>query len=121
MKRIMVIASVISLALIGSCTKDKTEEPTPDACAYDTSQLKYNGFIKDIINTNCASDGACHGTPQKPNAGGPYSNYAEVKAKVDNGTFSQQVFVTKDMPQGGSLNECDFKKLQDWVNAGAPE
>jgi len=119
MKRILVFASVISFVFINSCSKDKTEDPDP--CAYDASQLKYSGFIKDIINTNCASDGACHGTPQDANAGGPYSNYAEVKAKVDNGSFSQQVFVTKEMPQGSSLDECDFKKLQDWVNAGAPE
>jgi hypothetical protein len=121
MKRVLVLASVISLGFIGSCSKDKEEDPVTDPCAYDASQLKYTGFIKEIIDRNCASDGACHGTPQQPNAGGPYSNYAEVKAKVDAGTFTQQVFVTKDMPQGGSLSTCDYKKLEDWVHAGAPE
>jgi hypothetical protein len=119
MKRILVLASVISLAFIGSCSKDKTEDPDP--CAYDASQLKYNGFIKDIINTRCASDGACHGTPQGPNAGGEYANYSQVKEKVDNGSFKNRVFDLKDMPQGSSLPECEFKKLHDWVDAGAPE
>lgn len=119
MKKILVTATMISLVLIGSCSKDKEEDPDP--CSYDAGQLKYNGFIKDIINTRCASDGACHGSPQEPNAGGPYSNYAEVKAKVDAGSFANRVFTLKDMPQGSSLPECEYKKLEDWVNAGAPE
>lgn len=119
MKKILVLAGAISMVFIGSCSKDKEKDADP--CAYEASQLKYNGLIKDIINTRCASDGACHGTPQGPNAGGEYINYSQVKAKVDNGSFANRVFVLKDMPQGSSLDECELKKLQDWVNAGAPE
>ena len=121
MKKFLVMSSVIVLAFIGSCSKDKTEDPTTNTCTYDAAQLKYNGFIKDIINTRCANNVACHGTPQQQNAGGAYATYADVKAKVDNGSFANRVFVLKDMPQGSSLPECELKKLQDWVNAGAPE
>jgi len=117
MNRFLALASAIAFfSIIASCTKDKT-----DVCAYDSSQLKYNGFIKDIINTRCSSDGACHGTPQQPDAGGEYTSYDLIKAKVDNGSFKNRVLDIKDMPSGTSLDECEFRKLKDWYDAGAPE
>jgi len=121
MNKILFLATAIAIVSISSCSKDKAEETNPDPCAYDASQLRYNGFIKNIIDTRCASDGACHGTPQGQNAGGEYLTYAEIKAKVDNGSFNNRLFVLKDMPQGSSLSDCELKKLKDWYNAGAPE
>src|SRR5689334_1281687 len=103
---------------ISSCSKDKSEDANP--CTYDASQLKYTGFIKNIIDTKCATTGSCHGTLQGQTGGGEYINYDQVKAKIDNGSFNNRVFNLKDMPQNSSLTECDFKKLKDWVSAGAP-
>jgi hypothetical protein len=119
MRNLFVLSSIVALSFISSCSNDKADDSNP--CAYDASQLKYNGFIKTIINTNCASDGACHGTPQAQDAGGEYLTYDQVKAKIDNGAFRNRVFDLKDMPQGSALSECDFKKLKDWVDAGAPQ
>lgn len=118
MYKILFAATIVAASLIVSCSKDKAEDPDP--CAYESSQLKYTGFIKSIIDTKCASDGACHGSPQGTDAGGEYLTYDQVKAKIDNGTFHNRVFDLKDMPQGSALSECDFKKLKDWVDAGAP-
>jgi hypothetical protein len=118
MKKVLVFASAIALFAIGSCSKDKEDEEDP--CAYDASQLTYNGLIKEIINTRCSSNGACHGTPNT-NAGLEYTNYSQIKAKVDAGSFSNRVFVLQDMPQGSSLDACEMEKLKEWVNAGAPE
>jgi hypothetical protein len=119
MNKILTATAIVAMTFIYSCSKDKAADPDP--CAYDASQLKYTGFIKSIIDTKCASDGACHGTPQGTDAGGEYITYDQIKAKVDNGTFHNRVLDLKDMPQGSSLSDCDYKKLKDWVNAGAPD
>ena len=119
MNKLITLSIFSAVFLIAACSKDKSEDPDP--CAYDASQLKYNGIIKPIIISRCASDGACHGSPQEQNAGGEYMTYAQIKAKIDNNTFHNRVFDLKDMPQGSSLDVCELKKLQDWVNAGAPE
>jgi hypothetical protein len=119
MRKFFMLSAIFAVSAISSCSHDKAEDPNP--CAYDESQLKYNGFIKTIINTNCASDGACHGTPQGTDAGGEYLTYDQVKDKIDAGSFKSRVFDLKDMPQGSALSECDLKKLKDWVDAGAPE
>lgn len=119
MNKLIALIAVGAIATFASCSNDKAEDPDP--CAYDAAQLKYNGFIKTIINTTCASDGACHGTPQEQDAGGEYLTYAQVKEKIDNGSFRNRVLDLKDMPQGSALSTCDFKKIKDWVDAGAPE
>ncbi len=119
MQKIIAIAMVSVLLIVISCTSDKSEDP--NLCAYDAAQLKYNGLIKAIVNTNCAALGSCHGNPQEQNAGGELTSYLLLKEKVDNNSFKNRVFDLKDMPQGSSLGVCDFKQLQDWVNAGAPE
>jgi hypothetical protein len=120
MKKILILSAFFASTIILSCSKDKAEDPDP--CAYEASQLKYNGIIKPIIETKCASDGACHGTPQNAqDAGGEYATYSQVKAKIDAGSFANRVFVLQDMPQGSSLDACEMKKLKDWVDAGAPE
>ena len=46
MNKTHVVAALVAFLAIGSCSKDKAEDPDP--CAYDASQLKYNGFIKRI-------------------------------------------------------------------------
>jgi hypothetical protein len=82
----------------------------------------YGNFVASVMNTNCTFSG-CH------NAGssnGDYTSYAGIKLKVDNGTFANRVFVTKDMPptySSGplSLSDCDIAKLKKWVNSGAPQ
>lgn len=119
MHNIKIFSSIALLAFISSCTNDKAEDPNP--CAYETSALKYNGFIKEIINSDCANSGACHGSPQDQNAGGELTSYAQVKEKINSDAFNNRVFVLKDMPQGSSLSECDMKKLKAWYDAGSPE
>ncbi len=119
MQKTFLLSGLFLLAFIYSCSNDKAEDPNP--CAYESSELKYNGLIKTIINNSCAASGACHGTPQEQDAGGEMTTYALVKAKINDDSFNNRVFVLKDMPQGSSLGECDFKKLKDWYDSGSPE
>ncbi len=117
MNRIFLIVFFFA-CLLNSCTNDKIEV---NPCAYDASDLKYNGLVKNIINTNCAANTDCHGSPQGQHAGGDLTSYAQVKEKITGGSFNNRVFILKDMPQGTELSECDFKRLKDWYEAGYPE
>ena len=121
MRKIFLFSTILAVSGIASCTKDKAVDP--NACNYESSEIKYNGLIKDIINTRCASDGLCHGSPQDAsgNGGGEYTTYDLIKAKVDAGSFNNRLFVLGDMPQGSELSECEMEKLKAWYDAGAPE
>ncbi len=119
MNKILIISIAILLSLCSSCTNDKSEDP--NLCFYEASDLRYTGFIKNVIDANCANYSSCHGTSQSQNAGDDLTSYALVKEKINNGEFYNRVFVMKDMPQGSSLSVCDFKKLKDWYDAGSPE
>jgi hypothetical protein len=78
--------------------------------------------VLGILNTNCTFSG-CHNTGS---VNGDFTSYAGIKLKVDNGTFSNRVLVTKDMPPNytsgpSSLSDCDLIKLKKWINLGAPQ
>lgn len=114
-----VVGYIAIILGLSSCTKDKTEELP--CGGYETSQLKYSGLVRNIINTSCSGNVDCHGTPQSQTGGGDLTTYALVKEKIDNGSFNNRVFILKDMPQGSSLSECDYKIMKDWFDAGAPQ
>ena len=118
MNRTILYSSVLFLGLY-SCTNDKVEDPNP--CSFETADLTYNGIIKSVISSNCANSSACHGTPQDANAGGQLTSYALLQEKINSGAFNNRLFILKDMPMGTSLNECDYKKLKAWYDAGAPQ
>lgn len=106
------------LLVLAGCYYDKEELLYPGAC--DVGDATAAGYwtdtIEPLILSRCAN---CH----FPGGDGPgdLTQYINVKAIVDNGSFQQQVFISKAMPQGGSLSACDLQKLQAWVDAGAPQ
>ncbi len=107
---------IFSLLFLSSCTNRKEEVLEPESC--DTVNVAFSsGPVSTIISTKCAVTG-CHVTGTQ--ASGNFTLYSETKAAVDNGTFAQRVFVIMDMPQVGSLTECELSQLKAWVNAGAP-
>lgn len=106
------------LALITSCTKDKGELVI-DYSNCDTSKITYCSPIRDILIINCGTEAGCHATNESQFS---VFNYKEVKLQVDNGNFNTRVFVNQDMPPAYStLSASDSQKIQDWLNAGAPE
>ena len=82
----------------------------------DSSQFNYSANIAPIIQTNCIG---CHNTNNVK-----IGNYAQLKSQVDNGKFwgvinHKQGFLP--MPSSTfKLSDCDIKKIQKWIAAGAP-
>ena len=89
------------------------------ACYCNVTQFTFNTSIKPILDNACVG---CH----KPGSLGGNINlvgYANVKIQVDNGNLIGSITHTSGfvpMPQGSKLPDCDITKIQNWVNAGAP-
>ena len=81
--------------------------------------VSYARDVKPIIQQNCATSG-CHvaGFPD-----GDFTQYAPLKAKVDNGSFKNSVidWNAPKMPETQKLPENQLRILQCWLNANAPE
>lgn len=102
-----------------SCDYDKEViEPIPELTLCDTISPTYVTDIEPIINQSCAIAG-CH-TATNGN-GIPYTNYEQVKEKVDSGKFRKKVIEDKTMPKIGSLTEDQLQLIECWLDAGAPK
>ncbi|MGC4038421.1 MAG: hypothetical protein QM764_20825 [Chitinophagaceae bacterium] len=86
----------------------------------DSSVFTYSGAIQPLVANKCQG---CHSTAN-PLGGVDLSNYASLKAEVDNGKLQGAVnwdagFIA--MPQNGSkLSDCELSQIQHWIAAGAP-
>lgn len=109
------IVFVLFILTLYSCYFDNEEELYgPVSC--DVSAITYSNDVLPIINASCATTG-CHvsgGTGP-----GDFTNYNELKAKVDNGTFNTRVLVQQNMPPNSSLSDCELQTLEAWIDSGA--
>lgn len=114
MKKIGVIfLFVIALVSWNSCKK-QDEYANLDCSKIDAS---YTNSIRPIIDANCVSSG-CH---DANSANGNYTTYDGLLIRVNNGTLSQRVLYTKDMPKGTALSLADRQKIKCWIDAGGPK
>lgn len=98
-----------------SCYFDNEEELYgPVSC--DVSNVTYSNDVVAIINSSCATTG-CH--VAGGSGPGDFTNYNELKAKVDNNTFQTRVLIDKTMPPSAPLSDCELSILQTWVDNGA--
>lgn len=116
------LSLIIGLAV--GCEHDPEEMATESGSDCPTGTVSFATEIAPLVKTNCGIP-SCHvpgGNGNGTYVSGPDAtvDYAEVKAKVDNGSFNDRVLVQKDMPQGGSLTDCEKNRISEWLNAGAP-
>lgn len=117
MQRDRTILLLSTALLLGGCYYDNEEELYPSTFC-DVANVTWSGTIKPIVDATCATPG-CHvagGTGP-----GDFTTYAGVKAKVDDGSFRNQVLVSQAMPPTGPLNDCSLQQINVWLNADAPE
>lgn len=118
MPRSRILLLLMVVPMVG-CYYDNEEELYPGACVVGdaTAPGYWTSTVEPLIQTRCAIPG-CH----VPGGTGPgdFTQYANVKARVDDQAFQQQVLIQKTMPTTGPLPACDLQKLQAWVDAGAP-
>lgn len=107
---------ILFAVIITGCVKDVGKLPAAAATGCDT--VTYTKHIKPIIDASCIS---CHGNPLSGGATVFLTNYAQVKAAGDNGTFKSTVFDAKPdlMPYGGSpLPQAQKDLISCWLSNG---
>lgn len=98
------------------------------SCEYDNAEsifiksqgdIRFTEEISQIINIHCTISG-CHVSGA---AIGNFSEYDQLKTRVDNGKFQIMVFDLKLMPPAGSpkLSGSDYSLLQRWIEGGTLE
>jgi uncharacterized membrane protein len=108
LRTVIFIVIMISISAAG-CDYNKSDV-LPD-CA--TVPARFANDVLPLIQNKCAT--ACHNA-FSTNAGGPLTNYTQIKAKADLVKFMVQ---TRQMPQVGSLTDAEIKVISCWVDAGA--
>jgi|688.fasta_scaffold76443_3 hypothetical protein len=116
MKNIILISIFTSLFIAG-CYYDNEEElfPNSQPTANDTSTTaKWSTDIRPIMEVRCATSG-CH-------VSGSQSPALQTYDQVFNNRVRVQVraCIEKTMPAGNALSSSDINKLNNWINAGAP-
>ena len=109
----MTLRIVIFLFIIGSLSScDYNKSDVLPECA--TVPARFAADVLPLIHSKCAI--ACHNA-FSTNAGGPLTNYTQIKAKADLIKFMVE---TRQMPQVGSLTDAEIQVISCWVEAGAP-
>ena len=108
LRTVVFLIMSVCIGILG-CEYSKSDV-LPD-CATVPSRFAANVF--PLIQEKCAT--ACHNT-LTTNAGGPFTNYSQIKAKAGLIKFMVE---TRQMPQVGSLTDAQIKVISCWVDAGA--
>jgi hypothetical protein len=117
------LTAILTIALAAGCYYDKADLLYPDGKTVcdSTATAKFSTDVLPVMNASCNS--GCHSTASA-SAGIILDNYNGVKAQVANGKLMgsiNQASGYSAMPKGGGkLNTCTIAKLQQWINAGAP-
>ena len=123
MKKIFVIA-IAGISILIACSKSSSDTTPPAGgggagggtldCSTNTTKA-FAADVSPIIQTKCATDGACHGSGST-NGPGPLLNYtaisnaaAQIRSAVASGA----------MPKTGSLTTAQKNSILCWVDNGA--
>ncbi len=109
---------ILIVPAISSCYYDVEEELYSTVVCNTPVAVNFTTHVQPVINSFCASSG-CHVTGGT--GVGNFETYAGVKAKVDDGSFTERTLQAKNMPPSGNLSTCDLELLQAWVDLGSPE
>ena len=107
--RVVIVVVLMVSYVAGGCDYNKSDI-LPD-CA--TIPARFAADVLPLIQNKCAT--ACHNA-FSTNAGGPFTNYTQIKAKADLIKFMVE---TRQMPQVGTLTDAEIKVISCWVDAGA--
>jgi hypothetical protein len=111
---------------IASCRYDKHVAPEAPPLPGNTV-VSYQTDIHPLMVLYCYGQGnqACHVAASNQGANGDFTNYAGLKAKVDNGSIQSRVInANGGMPPSYSngpqhLAAADRQKLMSWMSTGA--
>jgi hypothetical protein len=124
MRNVRIIAggSVIFFALlITGCDKKVGKYPAADPTAVNCDSVSYAKDIKPILEQSCAK-GGCHDAVTRQ-SDIEFTSYGDAKTQADLGRIKARVIdgTPSYMPADvGRLPETQIKKIQCWLDKGAP-
>jgi len=111
---------LFSALSLQSCYYDNEEFLYGKGSACDTSNVRYSGQVRAILQSNCVG---CHNINQA-NGMVRLDDHAAVKARAQDGsllgTVRHNAPYVPMPPSGTKLSNCDIAILQAWINNGAP-
>lgn len=113
------IAVAVLAVSVSACYYDN-EEDLYGTTSCNTTDVKYSVEMLQIMETNCYS---CHKEGGSGYAGISMDTYETLKDFATDGSLVDRITTsdaTKLMPPNLRMSDCDIKKIQAWVNAGAP-
>ncbi len=112
----LVPLALLAVAL-GGCYYDVEEELYP-ARFCDVTAVTYSGTIQPLLQGNCAVPGCHVAGGQSPDL----STYNGVRATAEQGLLEARAVLgtPSSMPPSGLLPDCDRRRLDAWIKAGAP-
>lgn len=110
---------ILLSTFMSGCYYDKEENLYGGITTCDTSNVTFSSNVLPIIQDNCY---ACHS--QAAGQGGIIlEGYANIVIRATNGSLVGAISHAggySPMPKNGQkLAECDIKRIQTWINAGA--
>lgn len=106
--------------LMEGCYYDNEEFLYGKGSACDTSNVRYSGQVRAILQSNCVG---CHNINQA-NGMVRLDDHAAVQARAQDGsllgTIRHNAPHVPMPPSGTKLSNCDIAILQAWINKGAP-
>jgi len=121
MKKI-VIVGITGLFILVACSKSSNDTPTPPpggGTTLDCSTVTKKAFTADvnpIIQSKCATDGACHGSGST-NGPGALLDYTAIKNAASS---IRSAIASGIMPKTGSITTAQKNSILCWVDSGAP-
>lgn len=119
---------LIITGFVTACYNDNLQELTPSAgldssaTSCDTAgTMTYATNVTPILKTYCGTQNSCHSSSNT--SGINLSAYNGVRTVALDGRLLNSIKWTgsaEHMPQNGpKLSDCNIKKIEKWVNAGA--
>ena len=127
-KKNISLTAILSVAIIiGSCKKEKADEPetVTSSISCEDKSFTYTNDVAQILNTSCAFTG-CHNTATSSSAAGiNLDNYTSAKAEAEKARFLNSIRhenTLNPMPKGGSkLSDEKIKTIECWIEQGFSE
>lgn len=111
-------AALILTTLLSGCYYDVESELYPENNCEVPENVSYEFHIEPIVSASCATPN-CH--VSGGNANGNFETYDGVLAKVNNGSFEEEVIISQSMPPSGPLPDCQLQLIEAWLSQGAPQ
>ncbi|MBK8497361.1 MAG: hypothetical protein IPL52_00755 [Flavobacteriales bacterium] len=118
MHKSLLLIPMLSALFAPGCYYDNEEELYPNSFC-DTVNVNYGGGIKSIIDASCAIPG-CHvagGTGT-----GDFTDFNQLIGQIQNGRLLPSIRRDASaipMPPSGALRDCELRRIELWVAAGA--